>query len=136
MKPSLSEFVRVHKHATKKNFSILIGIVVFFSFCWNIPRIFQYYTLTTGVGKKAKVSVLRSSLVKDELFAQPWFEQAYVTIGHAIIHFFIPIVLLIVLNTRLVLKVSPFIFKTWNFRDTLKNLLNFFFNFLYLPQYI
>ena len=131
MKPSLSKFEREHKHATKKNFSKLIGIVVFFSFCWNIPMSFTFETLTTGEGKEAEVTVQEASLGKDELF-----KQVYLTFGHAIVHFFIPIVILMVLNTRLVLKVkSPFIFKTWNFWDTLKNLSNFFFNF-FLPQYM
>ena len=98
MKPSHRH--KVAEHATKKKFSIFIGIVVFFSFCWNIPGIFIYETITTGEGKKAQVSVTKTSLAKDMLFG-----QVYLTIGHSIIQFFIPIITLIVLNTFIVLKV-------------------------------
>ena len=100
MKPSPSQFEKVHKLATKKKFSILIGIVVFFSFCWNIPRILTFKTLTTGEGKDVQVTVKETSLGQDALFG-----KVYLTIGHSIVQFFIPIVILMVLNTRIVLQV-------------------------------
>ena len=89
---------RLNPPKTKK----LIGLVFLFSFFWNIPNCFLYKYQT----RDNITSVVETDLAKDESGS---YDKFYSTYGYAIIRFFLPMVILIVLNSLIVKQVSYYI---------------------------
>jgi len=73
----------------------LIGLVFLFSLIWNIPNCFFWKWVTSN----NITSVVKTDLADDKYGS---YEKFYVTYGHSIIKFFLPMVILIVLNSLIV----------------------------------
>ena len=80
-----------------------IGIVILFSLIWNLPKCFQWKW-------KTDPKIQRTDVVFTVVSKEKSYKDYYATYGYAIIGFFIPLVILIVLNSLIVKQVPYYIF--------------------------
>ena len=104
---------------TKRKTKIYIACIIGFSLVWNLPKFFIY----EWISRNGNYEVLPTQFSRSYLF-----RNVYVPWGHGIVQFFIPMTILIVLNTCLVRKVSFFLttkvnlgYKTFLFSRSFQN---------------
>ena len=85
---------------TKSKTKIYIACIIGFSLVWNLPKFFIY----EWISRNGNYEVLPTQFSRSYLF-----RNVYVPWGHGIVQFFIPMTILIVLNTCLVRKVRFFL---------------------------
>ena len=98
LKPSEKTYQIGPNMYTVKLYQIGIGSVILFSVIWNFPKFFEYEFYTTTLNT--------TSYGKTAFGTTDTYKKGYLAWGFPLVQFFIPILVLIVLNYFLIQKVS------------------------------